>query len=64
MRTKQNLEYDDFYFDEDYQKWCLNQKLEHIMRLEEHMRIEDEAYDIMAKQHFNDKEEFERVTNN
>lgn len=49
--------YEDLIFDLEYQEYLYNQKQQQNQQWEEHFYVEQQAYEIMARQHFNDLEQ-------
>ena len=51
---------EDLIFDLEYQEYLYNKRQEKNQQLEEHFYVEQQAYEIMARQHFKDLEESEQ----
>lgn len=57
--------YEDLLLDLDYLEWCREQQLkawyEYVSRKEAEKQIEDEAWNTIAEQHFNDLEQYNNL---
>lgn len=47
---------EDAIFDAEYQDYLYQRQVQTLQMWDEYMKIEDEAYEIMAEQHFKDLE--------
>jgi hypothetical protein len=47
---------EDAIFDAEYQDYLHQRQVQTLQMWDEYMKIEDEAYEIMAEQHFKDLE--------
>jgi hypothetical protein len=51
---------EDLIFDLEYQEYLYNKRQEKNQQWEEHFYVEQQAYEIMARQYFKDLEESEQ----
>lgn len=51
---------EDLIFDLEYQEYLYNKRQEKNQQWEEHFYVEQQAYEIMARQHFKDLEQYEK----